>query len=912
MHLRYPTPNPLPRLLAVGLAFCAAVAPALAQRSTAGGGTEPEPTTSGYLRVADGLPVAAAREVIESEAPARFGLAADELDLREVASRTDDLGMTHVTFQQTYRGLPVDGYTYTAHAAADTLATLTGRLAEVDDVATAPALTPEAALEAALDGLGLAEPLWGRPDAPDDYARPRGELVVWHDAESAASALAYKFDVYTAEPLYRAWVYVSATTGEVLAEDLRIHHADTPVRGRSLYNGGVDITVDRRRDGTYRLRQSVSGGGVETYALANDLDYGSASDVVDDATPFNSDRAAVQAHYGAEQTYDYFLRRHNRDSYDGEGATLKSYVHALENYPNAFWDGSRMTYGDGDGEVYGSLTSLDIAGHEIAHGVIEFASGLVYRNESGALNESFADIFGELVEHHATGSNDWLIGDDVGVDGSGAFRSLRNPQRFGHPDTYRGDDWFTGSEDNGGVHYNSGVQNRWFYVLAEGASGTNDRGSRYDVAGIGLRKAARIAYRNLTRYLSPHATYADARDGAIQAARDLYGAGSPEERRTTNAWYAVGVGAAYGQPETDATDAESPTRPGRLRAIRYAEDAIALRWDASRDNVGVDRYVVSVDGVRVGTARGTDYVATGLDPATSYRFAVRAIDGAGNRSGRRALDATTAYVLRTSTFERGLGGWELGGADAARVASARSYRGDYSIRLRDDAGRASAMTTDGGYDFRGGSSARLEFYALPRSFERGEGFVVQYNGDDGGGWAEVANFRVGRDFANDRFHRVVVTLNPVDYRLARQGRFRIRCAASGDGDLVFVDQVSLSRTGRTGDGGPGLAPATSQKCREVETPGALAASTADPAVTEGAFAATASPNPTSGLVDVSVTNPDLVLHAELYGPAGRLLARLTASDLAEPVDLTARAAGMYVLRVYTAEEGVATLRLLKR
>ena len=144
------------------------------------------------------------------------------------------------------------------------------------------------------------------------------------------------------------------------------------------------------------------------------------------------------------------------------------------------------------------------------------------------------------------------MGDAIGAGGSGgAIRSISNPNAYSQPDTYYGDSWYSGSGDNGGVHYNSGVQNFWFYLLSVGGSGTNDNGDSYSVTQIGMDAAAAVAYRNLTVYLSSSSQYDDARAGAIQSAIDLYGAGSTEVIAVTNAWYAVGVGDAYDDGGTD-------------------------------------------------------------------------------------------------------------------------------------------------------------------------------------------------------------------------------------------------------------------------------------------------------------------------------------------------------------------------
>ena len=190
------------------------------------------------------------------------------------------------------------------------------------------------------------------------------------------------------------------------------------------------------------------------------------------------DQYAIDAHWGTERTYDYMDSVHNRNSIDNNGFALRSYVHYDFNYVNAFWDGQRMTYGDGDA-TNSPLTTLDITAHEIAHGWTDYTSDLIYANESGALNESFSDILGVLVEFYSTPSSaNWLIGEDIGR----AIRSMSNPNSFGDPDTYGGINWVdqncipSSSNDRCGVHTNSGVQNYWFYLLVNGGLGLNDIG----------------------------------------------------------------------------------------------------------------------------------------------------------------------------------------------------------------------------------------------------------------------------------------------------------------------------------------------------------------------------------------------------------------------------------------------------
>ncbi len=204
-----------------------------------------------------------------------------------------------------------------------------------------------------------------------------------------------------------------------------------------------------------------------------------------------------------------------------------------------------MTYGDGDGISYNPFTCLDIVGHEITHGVTEHTANLVYSYESGALNESFSDIFGACISHFANPAGfSWHQGGAISISGL-TGRRMDDPNVFNDPDTYQGDFWHTSSADYGGVHTNSGVQNFWFYLLTDGGSGTNDNGEFYSVQGIGIADAARIAFRNLSVYLNNSSQFADARTFSIQSALDLFGNCSDQVVAVTNAWHAVGVGPAF-------------------------------------------------------------------------------------------------------------------------------------------------------------------------------------------------------------------------------------------------------------------------------------------------------------------------------------------------------------------------------
>jgi len=307
----------------------------------------------------------------------------------------------------------------------------------------------------------------------------------------------------------------------------------------------------------YDAGSSDDFGGSYSISLSTGTQNWSGSGNNGSCVITNTGHPAVDVHWGMEKTYDFYLNVFSRNSFDGIGGVIKQYVNPLimngaAGYPNnasAFnAPYNIMAYGMGDGTGYKPLVGLDVEGHEFTHMVINNNGngGLTYQAESGALNESFADIFGTCVEFYSNVNPDWLIGEDVMI-GQPYMRSMSNPNGGQQPDTYQGQYWVNTSNtsaqnDNGGVHTNSGVQNFWFYLLCQGGSGTNDLNNAYSVTGIGIAQARAIAYRNLTNYLSPSATYMDAYNGSLQSAQDLYGNPSTQYTAVRQAWYAVGIG----------------------------------------------------------------------------------------------------------------------------------------------------------------------------------------------------------------------------------------------------------------------------------------------------------------------------------------------------------------------------------
>ncbi len=457
---------------------------------------------------------------------------------------SDKDGFTHYKYKQFFNGIPVEYSTYTAHCKDGRLVNANGEYYDQIIVSTQPSITKEVAFQKSLAFIN-AKKYKGDDSNGVNPGLQSGQLIIF--PKESKYYLAYKFDIYALSPLKRAWVYVDAHSGNILFQEDRIHNTDVQAVALTAFSSIQEITTDSINATSYRLRETGRGNGISTLNLQNGTNYAAAVDFTDNNNVWNTttiDQYATDAHFGAEKTYDFYFSHFGRNSYDNAGAPINSYVHYSSNYVNAFWDGTEMTYGDGDGIDYLPLTSLEIIGHEITHAVTENTAALVYSNESGALNESFSDIFGNTIRfEYSAGNATWLVGDQILVNGGSGtpFRNMADPNQYQCADTYGGTYFNNGDI----VHYDSGIQNFWYYLLSTGGSGVNDNGDSYLVNGIGIPAARSITFRNLSVYLTPNSTFADARFYAIQSAIDLYGSCSNEVIQTTNAWFAVGVGGVF-------------------------------------------------------------------------------------------------------------------------------------------------------------------------------------------------------------------------------------------------------------------------------------------------------------------------------------------------------------------------------
>jgi len=477
-----------------------------------------------------------------------------------LSSEKDQVGYTHYRFQQTYDNKPVEFAVYIAHVKDGNVVSLNGDAYNKILDPSGFVLTESEALHLALTDIGAEKYKWEIPEEEAFIKKethntaatyyPVGKQVYYTLKNGTQVFLrpAYKFDIYAQKPISRAYVYIDAVTGKVLFKNNRIHTANASGTAHTRYSGTQTITTDFN-SGLYRLRETGRGNGIQTYNLRSGSNYNTALDFIDTDNVWNNinaqmDEVATDAHWATEKTYDYFYTKFGRNSIDNHGFALLSYVHAdltafgMPNNINAFWDGTRMTYGDGDGSTFFPLTTIDICGHEITHGLTENTAGLAGQDEPGALNEGFSDIFATAIEYYAKPlTANWTMGEDCGPP----LRNAADPNSSGDPDTYHGTNW----DPNGEVHKNSTVLAYWFYLLTVGGTGTNDIGSNYSVTGIGMDQSSSIAYRALTYYLTPNSGYTETRYYTILSAVELFGACTSQVDAVTSAWYAVGVGNAY-------------------------------------------------------------------------------------------------------------------------------------------------------------------------------------------------------------------------------------------------------------------------------------------------------------------------------------------------------------------------------
>ncbi|WP_073812975.1 M4 family metallopeptidase [Kitasatospora sp. CB01950] len=515
-------------------AFAVLAAVALTCVQPAGAAARTLPAAAGGAEVRLSLPEHA--ELLKEAARIAVSTAeALHLDPREAllpsdVARDED-GTVHFRYNRTFVELPVLGGDLIVHRTPQ--GALSDTRAHRGPVGV-PSTTPVISAAQVMQSLRATTP-------------PR--LVVWSAARTPSLAWESVLEATQADgtPSERH-VVTDATSGGQLYAYEAVH---TGV-GQGQYNGTVSLGTTHTALG-YEMNDAVRGGQ-KTYTMNHaakgrgDL-FTNQTDRWGNGDQSNDETAGVDAHYGAAQTWDYLQDVHGRTGIRGDGIGAYSRVHAGSNYTNAFWSDKCfcMTYGDGPGNAK-PLTELDVAAHEMIHGLTAATAGLEYAGESGGLNEATSDIFGTAVSFHADNPHDvpgYLMGKHLDLDGKGTpLRYLDRPSKDGHSADY----WYDGIADLD-VHYSSGPANHFFYLLAEGSGPKTINGYDYDsptvdgrtVTGIGRVDAELIWYRALTVYMTSTTDYSGARAATLQAAADLFGPDSTASATVASTWSAVNV-----------------------------------------------------------------------------------------------------------------------------------------------------------------------------------------------------------------------------------------------------------------------------------------------------------------------------------------------------------------------------------
>ncbi|MEW2511446.1 M4 family metallopeptidase [Streptomyces sp. NPDC046870] len=653
-----------------------------------------------------------------------LGLGAQEkLVVKDVVKDND--GTLHTRYERTYAGLPVLGGDLVVHTPPASLAkgtvSATFNNKRTIKVRSTTATVSKAA--AATTALKAAKTL--RAEKPTtDSARK----VIW--AGNGTPKLAWETvvgglqDDGTPSQLH---VITDATTGK----ELYRYQAVKTGTGNTQYSGSVTLNTtlsgstyqlnDTTRGGhkTYNLNRGTSGTGT----LMTDAD-----DVWGDGTGSNTQTAGADAAYGAQETWDFYKNTFGRSGIRNDGVAAYSRVHYSSGYVNAFWDDSCfcMTYGDGSGNTH-ALTSLDVAGHEMSHGVTSNTAGLEYSGESGGLNEATSDIFGTGVEFYANNSKDvgdYLIGEKIDINGDGSpLRYMDKPSKDGGS----ADSWYSGV-GNLDVHYSSGPANHMFYLLSEGSGSKVINGVTYNsptsdgvaVTGIGRDAALKIWYKALTTYMTSSTNYAGARTAALNAAAALYGTNSTQYAGVGNAFAGINVGGHINPPSSGVT----VTNPGSQSST--VGTAVSLQIQASSTNSGALTY--SASGLPAGLSiNGSTGLISGTPTAAGTSSTTVTVKDSTGATGTATFSwtvsttgggCTSTQLLSNPGFESGSTGWTATSGVITTDSGEAAHSGSYKAWL-DGYGSSHTDSVSQSVTIPAGCKATLTFYLHVDTAESG-------------------------------------------------------------------------------------------------------------------------------------------------------------------------------------------------
>ncbi|MCX4458841.1 M4 family metallopeptidase [Streptomyces sp. NBC_01728] len=646
-----------------------------------------------------------------------LGLGAKEkLVVKDVVKDQD--GTLHTRYERTYAGLPVLGgdvivHTPPASLAAGTVSSTFNSKRTIKVASTTATFTKSAAASKALKA---AKSLAAEKPTTDSARK-----VIW--AGSGTPKLAWETvigglqDDGTPSQLH---VITDATGGQ----ELYRYQGIKTGTGNTQYSGTVTLNTTLSGS-TYQLYDTTRGGH-KTYSLNNGTSgtgtlMTDADDTWGTGSGSNTQTAGADAAYGAQETWDFYKNTFGRSGIKNDGVAAYSRVHYSTAYVNAFWDDDCfcMTYGDGTSSTH-ALTSLDVAGHEMSHGVTSNTAGLDYSGESGGLNEATSDIFGTGVEFYAANSTDvgdYLIGEKIDINGDGTpLRYMDEPGKDGGS----ADSWYSGV-GNLDVHYSSGPANHMFYLLSEGSGTKTINGVTYNsptsdgvaVAGIGRAAALQIWYKALTTYMTSSTNYAGARTAALSAAAALYGTSSAQYAGVGNAFAGINVGSHITVPTTGVT----VTNPGSQSST--VGTAVSLQVSASSTNSGTLTYAATglPTGLSIssstGAITGTPTTAgtysstvtvtdsTGATGTASFTWTVSSSGGGGT--------CTSTQLLGNAGFESGNTTWTATSGVITNSSSEAAHAGSYKAWM-DGYGSTHTDTLSQSVTIPSGCKASFTFY----------------------------------------------------------------------------------------------------------------------------------------------------------------------------------------------------------
>ncbi|MCT4509799.1 MAG: M4 family metallopeptidase [Tepidibacter sp.] len=458
-------------------------------------------------------------------------------ELKEITTKEDELGNTHVKVQQMYKNIPLFGKQYIIHFNKDgEIYAVNGKIDNTiynkisDKDHQKLKIREKVAIEVAKSEVNT-DALTKEPDVKSYFYEMDGKYLP-----------VYEVRVLNLGSEPGDWsIFINANNGEVIKKYNRIHTVSAKGVGKGVLNDEKKLNLEYKNGAYYMIDNTKNGVSIKTYTakhvpqdenimqyfLPGLMMYSEKNEFFDEKY-----KPAVDAHKYAEHVYDYYNKKFGRNSIDDKGMDIISSVHYGDNYVNAFWFYDQMTYGDGDGSTSLALSgALDVVGHEMTHGVTENEANLVYENQSGALNESFSDVFGTFIEfEYQPDKADWLCGEDVWTphkDGD-ALRDLEDPgsSKAYRPQPTHMREYVHTDRDHGGVHTNSGIPNKAAYLVT---------------SEVGVHKAEKIYYKALTNYLTSTSNFHDARLALIQSAEDFYGEDSFESKAVANAFDSVGI-----------------------------------------------------------------------------------------------------------------------------------------------------------------------------------------------------------------------------------------------------------------------------------------------------------------------------------------------------------------------------------